>query len=304
MKKAREVLKDCRPEVPDSAHFYAGRRGNSSFERQEALELQHLTSNPDPRNYNAPLHPRADGTEDVDVGMMEGVEQMAEEIAQQQELAVGHNGYFNQDQVVEGGTFGEVEDPKAQGAAVCFRVSWLQFLEGISHAYDQERNLLDFIVGTGFCPLCPFGQSGAFAPTAAKEQVGLFGNFAGKHQSTAHLHSNPWQHLAIYHPSELTALQCGRQLNPGVLQSPLVPLHTPDIHFQADPELAARFLTPTSLPGYFDGMSNAQKIVIAKHSKPTLYVDPNNQSQVDWADKAVGKLLKSTLKGKPGEREG
>ena len=67
--------------------------------------------------------------------------------------------------------------------AVCFRIAWLQFLEDVSHTHKQEYKLLDFMILSGFCPLCPFGQQEAFPLAVSEQQIGLFGNFAPKIQS-------------------------------------------------------------------------------------------------------------------------
>lgn len=115
--------------------------------------------------------------------------------------------------------------------AVHFRIAWLHFLEDVSHAHEQEYKLLDFMILSGFCRLCPFGQQEAFPLAASEQQIGLFGDFAPKIQSVKQLHGNSCQHLAVFHPNKLGALQVDMQLISGVVQCPLVPTCIPSISF-------------------------------------------------------------------------
>lgn len=145
----------------------------------------------------------------------------------------------------------------------------------------------------GSCPLCSWGRNDSFAITGCR-RLRLFPNMVAVRSRAENL-GQVRTHLLRNHPNELAALRAGQQLNPGVFQSPMVPLYVPNIYFQAVPELATRYLTPASHEGYFDRRSNAQKMVVAKHMEPSLHVDKDNQSQAQLTDMAAGKLLTSQL---------
>lgn len=292
IKQARETLKPRRPQVPDRAGFRTGLQSDDIFSRQDANEVNRI-SGPSRGDGRLPVAARhEDATADA-THLVDGVEETAETLSQQHDEAGARDDTFDQGQVIEGELQDGSED-ESEAEAIRFRLAWLRFLAGVSRAHERESKLLDFIVAAGSCPLCPFGPNGSFTMSASKERIGLFAGGSGKSQSTAHSYSNPRKHLAKFHPNELTALRVGKQLNPGVAQSPLVPVYAPHVAFQAYPQLAARSLAPISLPGYFDRLTDAQKIVVAKHMNPSIYVDRSNPSQMEWADRVVGKLLTST----------
>ncbi|GAC75378.1 hypothetical protein PANT_15c00042 [Moesziomyces antarcticus T-34] len=233
----------------------------------------------------------------------------SEDGIEDEDRALPDDDVFDQAQVIEGDHYEEVTDVSDASGATTeeppqpstaqpgrdFRISWLRFLEGISHARERERKLLDFMYSTGFCPLCPHGSSHAFPSARSHQQIGLF-EVTPERDEHFHYHSVARAHLIDFHPNELTALRAGEQLNPGAFQCPLVPSFVPNIYFQADQRLEDRYLAPASLPGYFDRMSDGQKVVLLKHMEPTLYVDRSNESQVEWADYVVGRLLTSQNK--------
>ncbi|SPO29197.1 uncharacterized protein UTRI_06146 [Ustilago trichophora] len=294
MKKAQEQLKSQRPELPDAAaRLYTGVKSQDLYKQQEAASVQHALAVP-LGSKNTTITPTIDGTTSVDTQMVNQMEGVMEDISARMDHGDPRDEIFDQAQVLEGGIFDEPQDLESELAAAQFRISWLQFLGGISHAYERERKLLDFMVAVGFCPLCPFRRTNAFL-LSSHQQVGLFADLGPANAFEPSSRSSPWQHMIMFHPSKLTALWGGQQLNPGIFQCPLVPAFAPHVWFQAQPEIANRYLAPISAR-YLDWLSNAQKSVVAKHMVPTLYMDLENASQVNWADKVAGKLLTSTLK--------
>ena len=108
--------------------------------------------------------------------MLERLGEAMADLSQQQDNTQHHKNYFAQEAVIEGGKQGDsIENRAAESseAGKRFRKQWLLFLQGISHAFQMKNPLLDFMAEGRFCPLCPFGPTNAFPPTASKHQVGL-----------------------------------------------------------------------------------------------------------------------------------
>lgn len=151
MQEAQERLAAHRPEVLQTANFYAGVKSWEQHDRQSSVSIRQAASSSNTRRQNLPVTTTLDGVTGVNEQLVDQVEEMIEELDQRQNGADAEDDDFDQGQVIEG----DAMDDAAEGSimadeGIVFRTAWLRFLGGISHAQKRETKVLQFISPPAF----------------------------------------------------------------------------------------------------------------------------------------------------------
>ena len=178
MQKAQEVLRPARPELSGATLCSISSSTLYKQEEVQSIKQMALTS-----TSSGLIHlPAAAGTLDNNAQLVDAVEQLAEAIVHQVDSASANGNLFDQNQVVKG-DMGKEENSNGNSNkqdAICFCVTWLQFLLDASYAHHRELRLLEFMEEASFCPLCPFAQNNGFAASGGGQScIGLFGDHPG-----------------------------------------------------------------------------------------------------------------------------